>query len=98
MAEHRVVMPNMLLYLLHSNWREFEIVVDFLTALKTTNFMSSVPNKLFEAACLLFEGDGESAKIWLEKPQVALGGLSPAQVSLEHALNLIARLEHSVVN
>jgi uncharacterized protein (DUF2384 family) len=59
--------------------------------------MSSFPNKLFEAACRLFEGDRESAWIWLKKPQLALGGLSPVQVSLEDALNLISRLEHGVV-
>lgn len=59
--------------------------------------MSSYPNELFEAACRLFEGDGESAWIWLKKPQVALGGLPPAQVSLEDTLNLIARLEHGIV-
>lgn len=59
--------------------------------------MRSYPNELFEAACRLFEGDGESAWIWLKKPQLALGGLSPLQVSLEDALNLIARLEHGLV-
>ena len=59
--------------------------------------MSSFPSKLFEAACRLFEGDGESASIWLKKPQLALGGLSPVKVSLEDALNLIARIEHGVV-
>lgn len=60
--------------------------------------MTGIEKVIFEAACRLFDGDAESARLWLIKPQVAFGGLSLMQVSLEDALNFIGRLEHGVVN
>ncbi len=57
--------------------------------------------ELFKAALDLFEGDAESARAWLFKPNVGLGGRRPVEMSATSAeyqtvLNLIGRLEHGV--
>lgn len=57
--------------------------------------------ELFKAALDLFEGDAESARAWLLKPNTGLGGRCPVEMSATSAeyqtvLNLIGRLEHGV--
>ena len=53
--------------------------------------------KLLAAAVALFEGDVDTACLWLKQPILALGGKSPENVPLADALDLIGRLEHGIV-
>jgi len=56
---------------------------------------------LFEKACDLFEGDIEATKEWFSRPNLALGGETPAdyaktEIGAREVENLICRLEHGV--
>ena len=56
---------------------------------------------LFEQAMDLFEGDAESARIWLESPNAGLDGETPlrlaeTEIGAREVENLIGRLEHGV--
>jgi len=53
------------------------------------------------AALALFEGDRESAVVWMKRPSRALGGVSPLAMAAtgiggEAVLALVGRLEHGV--
>src|SRR4030095_3582868 len=58
-------------------------------------------SRLFARAKDLFDGDEESARGWLSRPQRALGGATPldvatTEVGAREVENLIGRLEHGV--
>ena len=58
-------------------------------------------SRVFSKALELFEGNAELAKHWLTTPQMALGGLVPAElattdVGAETVEELIGRLEHGI--
>lgn len=53
----------------------------------------TIDPQLLDAAMALF-GDEKSAVDWLSKPLRALGEKRPRDVSIEHALTLIGRIEH----
>ncbi|NBF08170.1 MbcA/ParS/Xre antitoxin family protein [Pseudomonas sp. Fl4BN1] len=53
----------------------------------------TIDPRVLDAAMAIF-GDKKSAVDWLSKPQRALGAKRPRDVSIEHALTLLARIEH----
>ncbi|WP_238739539.1 MULTISPECIES: antitoxin Xre/MbcA/ParS toxin-binding domain-containing protein [Pseudomonas] len=53
----------------------------------------TIDPRVLDAAMALF-GDEKSAVDWLSKPLRALGSKRPRDVSVEHALTLLARIEH----
>lgn len=58
-------------------------------------------SRLYGQALELFEGNEEAARLWLAKPQRALGGRIPLEVAktdigARQVENLIGRLEHGV--
>lgn len=53
----------------------------------------TIDPEVLDAAMALF-GDKKSAVDWLSKPMRALGEKRPRDVSIEHTLTLIARIEH----
>ena len=58
-------------------------------------------SRVFGRALELFEGDGEAARDWLSRTQMALGGLAPlelakSEVGAREVESLIGRLEHGI--
>jgi putative toxin-antitoxin system antitoxin component (TIGR02293 family) len=58
--------------------------------------------QIMKAAIELFEGDRKKAVSWLSRPQIGLGERIPLDLiedtnSAEEVLNLLHRLEHSVL-
>ncbi|EXF94038.1 hypothetical protein HK44_010480 [Pseudomonas fluorescens HK44] len=53
----------------------------------------TIDPQLLDAAMAIF-GDKKSAVDWLSKPLRTLGAKRPRDVSIEHALTLLARIEH----
>lgn len=49
-------------------------------------------------AMRLFEGDEKAAKLWLNQPAKALGGLCPKDVAPEVVRGLVERVEQGIVN
>ncbi len=60
-------------------------------------------SRLFSAVIELFEGDLESAREWIAKPQQGLGGATPlafarTDIGSREVENLIGRLEYGIVS
>ncbi|MFS2161125.1 antitoxin Xre/MbcA/ParS toxin-binding domain-containing protein [Pseudomonas sp. Pseusp122] len=55
----------------------------------------TIDPQVLDAAMALF-GDKKCAVDWLSKPLRALGEKRPRDVSIEHTLTLIARIEHGI--
>ena len=73
------------------------LIIMVVAALRVINNFSpeltSLANFSPLAAMAIF-GDKKSAVDWLSKPLRTLGAKRPRDVSIEHALTLLARIEH----